>query len=78
MAAVAAIPSHTHSLALPPASNTTADLVNDPGDFMPRHARVFDARPMTFLRECVAMADAAGLHANQDFPEAWLRYLMFH
>ena len=66
MAAVAAIPPHTHMLTFLPFRHPGADLIDSPGNFMPRHTRVLDARPDTFLRQCIAVTDAASLDANSN------------
>ena len=55
-----------------PTSSTT------PAISWPGHARILDARPMAFLREHVAVTDAARLHAYANFPRARLRHLTFN
>jgi hypothetical protein len=78
MAAVTAIPSHPHLLTFLPISQPCADLINNPGNFMPRHARIFDAWPNTFFRQHIAVTDAASLNANSSLALAWLRYISFN
>jgi hypothetical protein len=50
MTTVAAMPAHAYPLTNCPARYPHANLINYPGNFMARHARVLDARPNTFLR----------------------------
>ena len=78
MAAVAAIPSHPHPLTFRPADHASADLINDPRDFMPGNARVLDTGPVAFLREFVTVADSTCLHANADCAGARLWYVTFN
>jgi hypothetical protein len=52
----------------PEAGDAFAHGVHDPGDLVPRHARVPDAGPEALLRQRVAVADPRGLHPDPDLP----------
>jgi hypothetical protein len=54
-----------------------AQRIDDAGDLVSRHARVLQPRPLAFLRECIAVADAAGVDSHQHLAGARLRHLAF-
>jgi hypothetical protein len=68
------VPSHAHPLAARPDFDLRADLVHNPGNLMARDARVLNARPMTFLGQCIAVTDATRQDANAHLPGARLRH----
>ena len=63
-----AVPAHADSLTVRPLRHARAHVVDHPRDFVPRHARIHEARPAAFLGEDVAVTDAARLDANPDVP----------
>ena len=64
--AVAAVPAEADALAGLEERHVGADGVDDAGDFVAGDARVCDAGQEADLGERVAVADAAGLHADAD------------
>jgi len=58
---VATVPADTDALSFVPAGDTDTHFVDDADDFMAWHAGILDPRPLTFFREDVTVADAAGL-----------------
>jgi hypothetical protein len=65
---LAAVPTYTYALAFVPYRNSAADRIDDPGDLVPRNARVHDAGPHAFFREDIAMTDATGLYFDAHLP----------
>ena len=61
MTTMTAMPANAHALARFPLRDTRAHGIHDPDDFMARHARILQARPVTFLDQRIAVADATGL-----------------
>jgi hypothetical protein len=59
--AMPSVPAHADPLSLFPRLHVGADLVDDAGHLVARNTRVLNARPVAFLQEHVAVADAAGL-----------------
>ena len=59
---MAAVPAHAGALAFGPSLNADAYRIDNAGDFMPRHARILDARPQAFLGHSITVADAAGFN----------------
>lgn len=62
MAAMTAMPAHTHVLARFPLRHTGAHGIHDADDFMARHTRILQARPVAFLHQRIAVADATSLN----------------
>jgi len=56
-----AMPAHAHALARFPFRNTRTHGIHDPDHFMAGHTRISQARPVAFLDQRIAVADAAGL-----------------
>ena len=65
-AVLAAVPADSYALAFFPRGDAGAELVDDAGDFVAGDARVLDSGPLAFFGEDVAVADAAGLHLDED------------
>ena len=60
--AVASMPSHAHSLTYLPVGNVAAQRINHSGNFVTGNSRILQARPISFLSQNIAVADAAGRH----------------
>jgi hypothetical protein len=56
---MAAVPAHAGALAFGPSLNAGAYRIDNTGDFMPRHARILDARPRSLLGHGITVTDAA-------------------
>ena len=76
LAAVAAMPAHSDTLALLPDRWARSNLVNDAGHLVTRDARVFQPRPVAFLHKQVAMTDPARLHFDAHLVGPWRRHLL--
>jgi hypothetical protein len=63
---MAAVPPDSDALAGFPVGNVGTDGVDAAGDFVSGNAWILEARPMAFLYERVAVADAAGFDFNPD------------
>jgi hypothetical protein len=63
---VAAVPSDSHALAGLPVGNVGAGGVDAPRDFVSGDARILEPRPIAFLYEHIAVADATGFDFNAD------------
>jgi hypothetical protein len=74
---MAAVPSDSHALAGFPVSDVGSDGVDAAGDFVSGDAWILDARPMAFLYERVAVADAAGFDFNSDLIAGRVRGWLF-
>jgi len=61
MAAMTAMPADAHALARFPLPSTRTHSIHDPDHFMAGHARILQARPVAFLHQRIAVADATGL-----------------
>src|ERR1700679_3709036 len=59
--AMSAMPAHADALARLPLSDARAHGIHHADEFVPGHARIFDAWPMTFLHQRIAVANAARL-----------------
>ena len=59
--AMSAVPAHAHALAGFPLRHARAHGIHHAHDFMAGHTRILDARPVAFLHQRIAVADAAGL-----------------
>ena len=71
--AVASVPAEADALAGLEEGNVRADGVDDAGNLVAGGARVLHAGPMAFFGERVAVAHAAGMHADADVTRARLR-----
>ncbi len=76
--AVASVPTEADALAYFEERNIGADRVDDTGDFMAGYAGVLNAGPIAELGERIAVANAAGLHANADVAGAGLGEFFFY
>src|SRR5690606_19384494 len=65
MAARATEPAHPGTVADLPAANIASNGSHNSNHFMPRNARICDAGNMTFDRQCIAVAYAAGMNLDQ-------------
>src|SRR4029077_1377251 len=61
---VATVPANTNALTLLPLRHAVAGKIDNPGDLMPRHARVLNSRPKTFFDQRVAMANPARFYLH--------------
>ena len=61
-----AVPSNADPLSLFPTSDPLAKFIDNTCDLVSGDARVLDTRPSALFRKCIAVANAAGLHANSD------------
>ncbi len=75
--AVAAVPAESDALADFEDGDVGADGVEDTGDFVAGDAGELDAGPHAFFGERVAVADAAGLHADADLAGAGIGKLLW-
>lgn len=75
--AIPAEPPDPHALPGLPRRHIRAGGVDDAGDLVPGHAWILNARPVTFLRDRVAMTKAARLHLDAYLTRPWLRDLSF-
>src|SRR6266542_1321414 len=66
--AVPAVPADPDAIPHGPAGNVAAERIDRSGDLVPGNARIGDARPVSFDRQEIAVADAARLDANPDLP----------
>src|SRR5208282_4534041 len=64
------VPSDSDALAGFPVGNVSADGVDAAGDFVSGNARILDARPIAFLDQRIAVADATGFNFNSDLTAA--------
>ncbi len=78
MAAMTAMPADACALGGFPLRNTRAHGIHDPDDFMAGNARILQARPMAFLDQRIAVANAAGLDFNPHPAGRWLRNVTFN
>jgi hypothetical protein len=69
---MAAVPAHADALAGFPVGHVGAHGINAAGDFVSGNARILDARPVAFLDECVAVANAAGFDFDPDLAASGL------
>jgi hypothetical protein len=53
------VPADADALASRPADYSFANSINRPGDFMPRHTRVLNARPKALLHQRITVTNAA-------------------
>jgi hypothetical protein len=63
---MASVPAHTDSLALLPESHVRAEFVDDPSDFVSGDAWIFEAGPLAFFYQKVAVADSTDLDFDAD------------
>jgi hypothetical protein len=75
---MAAVPSDSDALAGFPVSDIGADGVDAAGDFVSGNARILNVRPMAFLYERVAVADAAGFDFDPKLAAAGVRNVSFN
>ncbi len=73
IAAVAAVPTHAHSLPWFPAGHTGADRVDHSGHFVTGDTRVLNPRDAPLFRDRIAMANAAGVDLDPHPAGTWLR-----
>jgi hypothetical protein len=67
------VPTYAHALPwLPSRRDIFADGVDHAEHFMPRHARVGDARKVSFFRDQIAVTDAARLNLDSNSARARL------
>ena len=62
---ITAVPAHANALARLEELDAGADFLHAARHFMPRDAGELHARPLPFLENLVAMANAAGVHLDQ-------------
>ena len=72
------MPADADALSLSPSGDVVADRVDYSGDLVPRDPRVLDSGPVAFLREPVAVADAASLDFDAHMSGARLRDFVFN
>ena len=67
------MPTDADTVPLIPVIHANSDLVDCPGDFVPRNARIRDAREQALFRHHITVANSASLDANPDFsrPRVW-------
>jgi hypothetical protein len=70
--AMASVPAQADTLARLEERHVGSDGVNDAGNLMARRAGELDAGPLAFFRKRVAVANAAGHHADADMTGAGL------
>ena len=58
---VPAMPANTDALALGPCSDTSAELVDDAGNFVTGNARILNSGPEAFFHKQIAVAGAASV-----------------
>jgi hypothetical protein len=70
---MAAMPSHTHPLALLPRRDARANLVDHADNLMTRDAWILEPGPISFLHEHVTVTDPTGLDsdAHPVRPRVW-------
>jgi hypothetical protein len=78
MTAMIPMPSNADALAGFPLRHASADAVHDANNFVTGHARILQTRPMTFLDERIAMADAACLNFDSDLSRTGLGNFTFN
>src|SRR5215467_1051438 len=67
---MSAVPADTDTLALLPVRHARTRLVNNPGDFVSRNARVLNAREYAVLGQMIAEADTAGMDLDTHLARA--------
>jgi hypothetical protein len=58
------VPSHSNPLTGLPQRDVGANRVNAPGDFVARHSRILNPRPVPFFHQHVAVTDATGFYLD--------------
>jgi hypothetical protein len=72
-AVLTVVPAHADPSTFRPLRHACARFVDHAGDFVAWRPRVHEAWPAAFLREGIAVADSARLHANPHVPRPRLR-----
>src|SRR5580698_8095355 len=72
-----AMPSDADPLSDIPLGNTSIEFIDDARDLVSGNARILNARPLTFLCQHVAVANAAGLHFDAHLSHTRLGNLAF-
>jgi hypothetical protein len=75
---MAAVPAHAHALARLPLRNASAHRIHYADDFVTGDAGVLQSRPVAFLYQRIAVANAAGLNFDSHLAGSWLGNFTFY
>jgi len=76
--AMSAVPAQADALPGLEERNLRSNRIHHPGDLVARNARKLDARPLTELRQRIAVTNPAGLHANAHMARTGLRKFLLN